>query len=80
MPMAAGTGRWCREPQVLPLLDGRRMAAALLSTGTGMYRHFEGRTTEKMGVIRKPRFSNGDVENAMDGIFNRYLKPSSTGA
>ena len=26
-----------------------------------------------MGAIRKPRFSNGDVEKAMDGFFNELL-------
>ncbi len=27
----------------------------------------------KMGAIRKSRFSNGDVEKAMDGFFNNVL-------
>jgi hypothetical protein len=27
----------------------------------------------KMGAIRKPRFSDGDVEKAMDGFFNGLL-------
>ena len=27
----------------------------------------------KMGVFRKPRFSKGDVENAIDGFFNRLI-------
>jgi hypothetical protein len=26
-----------------------------------------------MGAIRKPRFSDGDVEKAMDGFFNNLL-------
>jgi len=26
-----------------------------------------------MGAIRKPRFSNGDVEKAMEGFFNNLL-------
>jgi len=26
-----------------------------------------------MGAIRKPRFLNSDVENAMEGLFNRLL-------
>jgi hypothetical protein len=26
-----------------------------------------------MGAIRKPRFSYGDVEKAMDGFFNKLL-------
>ncbi len=26
-----------------------------------------------MGTIRKPRFSDGDVEKAMDGFFNKLL-------
>jgi hypothetical protein len=26
-----------------------------------------------MGTIRKPRFSDGDVEKAMDGFFNNLL-------
>ncbi len=32
---------------------------------------FHGRKSCKMGAIRQPRFSNGDVENAIDGLFNR---------
>ena len=27
----------------------------------------------KMGTIRKPRFSDGDIEKAMDGFFNGLL-------
>jgi hypothetical protein len=32
---------------------------------------FDGWKPLKMGVIRKRRFSNDDVEKAMDGFFNR---------
>lgn len=28
----------------------------------------------KMGTIRKPRFSNGDVEKAMDGFFQQTTR------
>jgi hypothetical protein len=33
----------------------------------------------KMGAIRKPRFSDGDVEKAMDGFFNGLLDFSPSG-
>jgi hypothetical protein len=38
-----------------------------------MYRHFNGCKPLKMGAIRKPRFSDSDVEKAMDGFFNNLL-------
>jgi len=34
---------------------------------------FNGCKPLKMGAIRKPRFSNCDVEKAMDGFFNNIL-------
>ncbi len=34
---------------------------------------FDGCKPLKMGAIRKPRFSDGDVEKAMDGFFNNLL-------
>jgi len=34
---------------------------------------FGGFKSLKMGAIRKPRFSDGDVAKAMDGFFNCLL-------
>ena len=33
---------------------------------------FGGCKPPKMGAIRKPRFSNGDAEKAMDGFFSAF--------
>ena len=40
---------------------------------------FDGCKPEKMGAIRKPRFSNGEVEKVMDGFFNTLLVPVALG-
>ena len=42
-----------------------------------MYRHFHGCKPLKMGAIRKPRFSDGDFEKAMDGFFKTLKRHDS---